>query len=100
MFILCLNDAVFNGSIGSLAKDYEERGVQNVTLKKIRFVNTQNGARIKAWRRKSRGFVKDFHVDHCTMINVQNPIIIDQNYCPSGNRNDCPDQVIDYSYFF
>ncbi|XP_027166532.1 polygalacturonase-like [Coffea eugenioides] len=78
-------------SIGSLGKDFEEEGVQNVTVKNVTFKNTQNGVRIKSWGRPSKGFVKDVLFQHATMINVQNPIIIDQNYCPD-NIN-CPGQV-------
>ncbi|KAE8702365.1 Polygalacturonase [Hibiscus syriacus] len=52
-------------SIGSLGKDQNEAGVQNVTVKRP-------------------------HSSELRM-NVQNPILIDQNYCP-GNNN-CPDQV-------
>ncbi|XP_027165291.1 polygalacturonase-like [Coffea eugenioides] len=78
-------------SIGSLGKDFEEEGVQNVTVKNVTFKNTQNGVRIKSWGRPSKGFVKDVLFQHVTMINVQNPILIDQNYCPD-NIN-CPGQV-------
>lgn len=78
-------------SIGSLAKDFEEAGVQNVTVKTATFMGTQNGVRIKAWGRPSTGFVKNVVFQHVTMINVQNPIVIDQNYCP--NNLNCPGQV-------
>ncbi|CAI9108299.1 OLC1v1007869C1 [Oldenlandia corymbosa var. corymbosa] len=78
-------------SIGSLGKDFEEEGVQNVTVKSVTFVNTQNGVRIKSWGRPSKGFVKHVMFQQATMINVQNPIVIDQNYCPD-NIN-CPGQV-------
>ncbi|XP_010248284.1 PREDICTED: polygalacturonase-like [Nelumbo nucifera] len=78
-------------SIGSLAKDLEEEGVQNVTVKTAIFNGTQNGLRIKSWGRDSRGFVKDVLFTNIVMKNVYNPIIIDQNYCP--RRENCPDQV-------
>ncbi|GFP87138.1 polygalacturonase [Phtheirospermum japonicum] len=78
-------------SIGSLGKDYEEAGVQNVTVKSVRFNNTQNGVRIKAWGRPSKGFVRDVLFQHAIMTNVQNPILIDQNYCP--HNENCPGQV-------
>ncbi|CAI9108304.1 OLC1v1007874C1 [Oldenlandia corymbosa var. corymbosa] len=69
-------------SIGSLGRDFEEEGVQNVTVKKVTFINTQNGVRIKSFGRPSKGFVNHVVFQHATMINVQNPIVIDQNYCP------------------
>lgn len=78
-------------SIGSLGKDFDEKGVENVTVKSVTFTNTQNGVRIKAWGRPSKGFAKNVLFQHAIMSNVQNPILIDQNYCPS-NKN-CPGQV-------
>ncbi|OAY60131.1 polygalacturonase [Manihot esculenta] len=78
-------------SIGSLAKDAEEEGVQNVTVKRTIFINTQNGFRIKSWARPSNGFVQRVRFLDAIMHNVQNPIIIDQNYCPH-NLN-CPNKV-------
>ncbi|KAJ0092296.1 hypothetical protein Patl1_25489 [Pistacia atlantica] len=78
-------------SIGSLGKDTNEEGVQNVTVKNTTFVGTQNGVRIKSWARPSNGFVQGIRFLDAVMRNVQNPIIIDQNYCPH-NLN-CPGQV-------
>ncbi|XP_057546826.1 polygalacturonase-like [Amaranthus tricolor] len=78
-------------SIGSLGKEAYEAGVQNVTVKTATFTDTQNGVRIKSWGRPSNGYVKDVLFQHITMINAQNPIIIDQNYCP-GNKG-CPGKV-------
>lgn len=77
-------------SIGSLGKDYDEEGVENVTVKTTVFTGTQNGLRIKTWGKPSEGFVKGVVFEHATMQNVQNPIIIDQNYCPG--HSGCPDQ--------
>ncbi|MBA0572821.1 hypothetical protein Golob_000129 [Gossypium lobatum] len=45
-------------SIGSLAKDLKEEGVQNITVKKTIFLGTQNWLRIKSWARPSTGFVQ------------------------------------------
>ncbi|XP_058101926.1 polygalacturonase-like isoform X1 [Magnolia sinica] len=77
-------------SIGSLGKELNEAGVQNVTVKTVVFTGTENGLRIKSWGRPSNGFVKGVTFEHAVMQNVQNPIIIDQNYCP--HQEDCPDQ--------
>ncbi|KAA0049805.1 polygalacturonase-like [Cucumis melo var. makuwa] len=77
-------------SIGSLAKDFKEKGVQNVTVKSCKFMDTQNGVRIKSWGRQSNGFARNIRFQHLTMTNVQNPIIIDQNYCP--HNQGCPGQ--------
>lgn len=68
-----------------------EEGVQNVKVKRTTFLDTQNGFRIKSWARPSNGFVQGIWFMDAVMRNVQNPIIIDQNYCPH-NLN-CPGQV-------
>ncbi|PNS94588.1 hypothetical protein POPTR_017G003500v4 [Populus trichocarpa] len=79
-------------SIGSLGKESQEAGVQNVTVKtSTTFTGTENGLRIKSWGRPSNGFARDILFQHAVMNNVQNPIVIDQNYCP-GEKN-CPGQV-------
>ncbi|XP_062150086.1 polygalacturonase-like [Alnus glutinosa] len=77
-------------SIGSLGKDLKEACVQNVTVKTTTFTGTQNGVRIKTWGRASNGFARNILFQHAFMVNVQNPIIIDQNYCPDNKG--CPRQ--------
>ncbi|KAH7670847.1 Polygalacturonase protein [Dioscorea alata] len=77
-------------SIGSLGETPKEMGVQNITVKNVIFTGTQNGARIKTWGKPNTGFVKEVMFESLTMNNVQNPIVIDQNYCP-GNV-DCPNK--------
>ncbi|XP_021806593.1 polygalacturonase [Prunus avium] len=78
-------------SIGSLGKEQEEAGVQNVTVKTVTFTGTQNGLRIKSWGRASTGFARNILFQHATMVNVENPIVIDQHYCPDNKG--CPGQV-------
>ncbi|XP_044500239.1 polygalacturonase-like [Mangifera indica] len=78
-------------SIGSLGKEQEEAGVQNVTVKTVTFTSTQNGVRIKSWGRPSTGFARNILFQHAIMDNVHNPIIIDQNYCP--DKKNCPGQA-------
>ncbi|KAI8011077.1 hypothetical protein LOK49_LG06G01954 [Camellia lanceoleosa] len=75
-------------SIGSLGWELQEPGVQNVTVKTVTFKGTQNGVRIKTWGRPSNSFARGIVFQNLFMVNVQNPIIIDQNYCPH-NKN-CP----------
>ncbi|KDP35725.1 hypothetical protein JCGZ_10497 [Jatropha curcas] len=78
-------------SIGSLGWDLEEEGVRNVTVNSTIFADTQNGFRIKSWARPSNGFVQGVQFVGAIMRNVQNPIVIDQHYCP--HNIDCPTQV-------
>ncbi|CAI0421676.1 unnamed protein product [Linum tenue] len=78
-------------SIGSLGKQLHEAGVQNVTVKTVTFTGTQNGLRIKSWGRPSTGFARGILFQHAVMNNVQNPIVIDQNYCPG--QKGCPGQA-------
>ncbi|KAL4296478.1 hypothetical protein GQ457_12G008170 [Hibiscus cannabinus] len=78
-------------SIGSLGKEAEEPGVQNVTVKTVTFTGTQNGVRIKSWGRPSSGFARNILFQHAVMIDVQNPIVIDQHYCP--DEKNCPGLV-------
>lgn len=76
-------------SIGSLGKEIKEAGVENVTLTNAVFTGSDNGVRIKSWARPSNGFVRNVLFQNIIMKNVDNPIIIDQNYCPN---NQCPNQ--------
>ncbi|XP_034685334.1 polygalacturonase-like [Vitis riparia] len=78
-------------SVGSLGKEQKEAGVQNVTVKTVTFTGSQNGVRIKSWARASSGFARGILFQHILMVDVQNPILIDQNYCP--NNKNCPGQV-------
>ncbi|KAG2728282.1 hypothetical protein I3843_01G194000 [Carya illinoinensis] len=77
-------------SIGSLGKELNEAGVQNVTLTNAVFTGSDNGVRIKSWARPSKGFVRNILFQNIVMRNVESPIIIDQNYCP--NNQNCPRQ--------
>jgi polygalacturonase len=82
---------VIRWSNGSLGKDLEESGVQNEMVKNVTLAGSQNGLRIKSWGRPSNGFAKDILSQHIAMNNVQNPIVIYQNYC--HENKDCPGQV-------
>ncbi|XP_072965199.1 polygalacturonase-like [Typha angustifolia] len=80
-------------SIGSLGKGQgglSEEGVENVTVKTTTFFGTQNGVRIKTWGTGRPGNVSRVVFENAVMKNVQNPIIIDQNYCPT--KKGCPNK--------
>ncbi|KAL6275073.1 hypothetical protein ACE6H2_025765 [Prunus campanulata] len=76
-------------SIGSLGDNANEDGVQNVTVTSCVFTKTQNGVRIKTWARASNGYATNIVFRNLIMQNVNNPIIIDQKYCPNQG---CPRQ--------
>ncbi|KAL6219133.1 hypothetical protein ACLB2K_012339 [Fragaria x ananassa] len=69
-------------SIGSLGGHRDEQPVTGVIIKNVTFNSTQNGARIKTWPASYGGLVSDIHYEDIIMVNVSNPIIIDQEYCP------------------
>lgn len=81
-------------SIGSLGTHKDEAGVHNVTVTNSIFDGTQNGVRIKSWAQPSNGYASNIVFRNLTMKNANNPIIIDQNYCP-GDKS-CPHQVSCY----
>ncbi|PRQ44650.1 putative polygalacturonase [Rosa chinensis] len=72
------------GSIGKLEGAYET--VAEVFVRNCTFNGTMNGARIKTWPGGS-GYAKNISYEKITLIGVQNPIIIDQNYC--NGEHDC-----------
>ncbi|CAK9309296.1 unnamed protein product, partial [Citrullus colocynthis] len=84
------DDLKLEHSIGSLGKELNEDGVEKITLKNTVFTGSQNGIRIKTWARPSKGFVRNILFDNIIMNNVENPIVIDQNYCPDNKG--CPRQ--------
>ncbi|KAI4305682.1 hypothetical protein L6164_029034 [Bauhinia variegata] len=78
-------------SVGSLGMYAYEQNVEGLFVKSCTIKNTQNGVRIKTWP-SSVGAIhaSDMHFEDITMINVSNPVIIDQEYCP---WNRCSKQI-------
>ena len=73
-------------SVGSLGRYVGEGDVTRVHVKDMTFEGTMNGVRIKTWE-NSPTKSKAAHMVFDTMVmkDVQNPIIIDQKYCPYYN---------------
>jgi polygalacturonase len=70
-------------SIGSLGDDNSRAEVSSIAVDSVQLYGTTNGVRIKTWQGGS-GYAKDITFQNIIMDNVQNPIIIDQNYCDSA----------------
>ncbi|KAH0724660.1 hypothetical protein KY284_000525 [Solanum tuberosum] len=69
-------------SIGSLGNKPNEV-VKDVHVKNCTLIATQNGMRIKTWASSNVGEVTSISFEDIIMDKVNNPIIIDQHYCPS-----------------
>ncbi|KAL9411830.1 hypothetical protein AB3S75_045434 [Citrus x aurantiifolia] len=67
-------------SIGSLGKGNSNAYVSEVTVDGAKLSGTANGVRIKTWQGGS-GYASNIIFQNIDMVNVKNPIIIDQNYC-------------------
>ncbi|XP_042056500.1 exopolygalacturonase-like [Salvia splendens] len=69
-------------SIGSLGKYPDEKEVSSIRVTNCNFTDTQNGMRIKTFGPSPPGLVSDVSFEGIRVNNVDNPIIIDQHYCP------------------
>ncbi|XP_073147042.1 probable polygalacturonase At1g80170 isoform X2 [Henckelia pumila] len=76
-------------SIGSLGKRGNYVQVERIHISDALFKGTTNGARIKTWQ-VGRGYVRDVTFENLMFDSVQNPMIIDQNYCDV--RNTCKEE--------
>ncbi|CAM8912971.1 unnamed protein product [Rhodiola kirilowii] len=67
-------------SIGSLGDNNSEGKVSDVLVTRAKLNGTDNGVRIKTWQ-GGYGYARNIKFEDIEMINVKNPIIIDQQYC-------------------
>ncbi|KAF3453366.1 hypothetical protein FNV43_RR03806 [Rhamnella rubrinervis] len=72
-------------SVGSLGKGPDEDDVEALAVRNSTFVGTENGVRVKTWATNYPSNVRNLTYDQIHMVNVRNPIIIDQKYCLTGN---------------
>lgn len=71
-------------SIGSLGVHNSSAWVSNITVTNSTIWNSDNGVRIKTWQGGS-GLVSRIVFRNILMVNVRNPIMIDQYYCQTKN---------------
>ncbi|KAK4479993.1 hypothetical protein RD792_013049, partial [Penstemon davidsonii] len=76
-------------SIGSLGKNGRHEEVEDIQVWNCTFRETQNGVRIKTWAGGS-GFAKNISFSNINFIKSDNPVIIDQLYCP---HTECSDKA-------
>ncbi|CAN0855678.1 Exopolygalacturonase (Fragment) [Linum grandiflorum] len=74
-------------SIGSLGKYPDEEDVIGITVENCTINGTQNGIRVKTWPGSPAGNASGIVFQNIVMINVSNPVMIDQEYCPSRSCN-------------
>ncbi|GAV64164.1 Glyco_hydro_28 domain-containing protein, partial [Cephalotus follicularis] len=72
-------------SVGSLGKSSNEKDVTGIHVRNCTINGTQNGIRIKTWPGAPVSSASNLTYEDIAMINVSNPIILDQEYCPSRN---------------
>ncbi|WJZ94798.1 hypothetical protein VitviT2T_013626 [Vitis vinifera] len=70
-------------SIGSLGLNGRTDKVEEVQVRDCTFTGTRNGVRIKTWEGGS-GYARKILFEGITLNAADNPIIIDQYYCPNN----------------
>ncbi|KAJ6297234.1 hypothetical protein OIU78_022881 [Salix suchowensis] len=59
-----------------------EKPVSGIFVKNCTISNIANGVRIKSWPNLYGGDASNMHFEDIVMNNVQNPVVLDQEYCP------------------
>ncbi|XP_038992212.1 exopolygalacturonase-like [Hibiscus syriacus] len=70
-------------SVGSLGKYKTETDVVGISVRNCTINGTENGIRMKSWPGGRAINAYNMTFEDILMINVSNPIVIDQEYCPS-----------------
>ncbi|KAJ0034631.1 hypothetical protein Pint_25725 [Pistacia integerrima] len=68
--------------VGSVGRTPNEKAISGLTVRNCTLTGTDNGVRIKTWPDSYEGVLSNFTFEDIVMKNVQNPIVIDQEYCP------------------
>ncbi|KAL7597103.1 hypothetical protein Lser_V15G28205 [Lactuca serriola] len=76
-------------SIGSLGKNGDYHTVEDVRVENCNLTGTTNGLRIKTVP-NGRGYAKGILFQDIHLVDVKNPIIIDQHYCSQSLDAFCP----------
>ncbi|XP_076952990.1 putative polygalacturonase At3g15720 [Bidens hawaiensis] len=79
-------------SIGSLGEKDHHDTVEQVRVQNCDITGTRNGLRIKTVPNGS-GYAKEITFEDISLVNVENPIIIDQHYCNSIENHVCQPQA-------
>ncbi|KAL0005431.1 hypothetical protein SO802_012992 [Lithocarpus litseifolius] len=77
-------------SVGSLGANGAYATVEEVYVNNCSFNRTLNGARIKTWQGGS-GYARNIFFEQITLVDVKNPIIVDQFYC--NGKHDCKNEL-------
>ncbi|KAF9615366.1 hypothetical protein IFM89_023017 [Coptis chinensis] len=80
-------------SVGSLGKYPNEQDVNGVHVQNCTLIGPDNGVRVKSWPGSPSSKATNLKFEDNIMTNVKNPIIIDQEYCPSKGCETKPSQV-------
>ncbi|KAL0320460.1 UNVERIFIED_CONTAM: Exopolygalacturonase [Sesamum radiatum] len=71
-------------SIGSLGRSHEHEYVMGISVRNCTFIGSDNGLRIKTWAPSLYSVASDIVFQDIIMKNSRNPIVIDQQYCPTS----------------
>ncbi|KAG6597550.1 Exopolygalacturonase, partial [Cucurbita argyrosperma subsp. sororia] len=82
-----------NHIIGSLGKYPNEEDVRGIIVRNCTLINTDNGLRIKTWADSPPSAAVGILFQDINLINVKNPIIIDQQYSCSKVCKKPPSRV-------
>ncbi|KAG8363114.1 hypothetical protein BUALT_BualtUnG0003000 [Buddleja alternifolia] len=72
-------------SIGSLGRSHDHEYVKGISVRNCSFIGSDNGVRIKTWSPSLYSVASNITFEDIVMQSPSNPIVIDQQYCPSSH---------------